>query len=259
MDRTAVDMLPEQHPDWLATTPAADWLICLILIAATALLALRHRWLTIPAGTVALGLGLATAWGLGWRGLLVLCVFLLMGGLATRSGRNRKRELRLEEAGSGRRSVESVLAKGTVPAMAAMAGMLTPWQGLGVAFYGAVAAASFDTVATEIGQWLGRNPWSLRTLRPVRPGTPGAISISGTCAGLAAASVIALASWGTGGLPDSEPWLVLLSGTIGGMGESVAAPSLQRLPKRHFLMNLLTTSTGALAAASLWWLCFGVR
>jgi hypothetical protein len=71
--------------------------------------------------------------------------------------------------------------------------------------------------------------------------------------------VIALLSWGTGGLPDPEPWLVLVSGTIGGMGESLAAPSLQRWSKRHFLMNLLTTSTGALTAATLWWLFVGAR
>ena len=56
----------------------------------------------------------------------------------------------------------------------------------------ALATATADTTASEIGQLIGRRTFLPLTLKRVPVGTEGAISIEGTLAGLAAGFVVAI-------------------------------------------------------------------
>ena len=56
-----------------------------------------------------------------------------------------------------------------------------------VGFVAALTAGGSDTVASEIGKAFGRHTWMVHTSRAVPPGTPGAISLEGTAAGLVGA------------------------------------------------------------------------
>src|SRR5216110_432273 len=60
----------------------------------------RVRWLTGRGVVAALAVGIATAWGMGWRGVLLLLAFFVSGSLLTRSP---------EKAG-GRRNERQVIA-----------------------------------------------------------------------------------------------------------------------------------------------------
>jgi len=87
-----------------------------------------------------------------------------------------------------------VLANGSVAALAAC---FNPLHALAdLALLGAVAAATADTWATEVGVRLGRRPRSILTLRQQPPGTCGTVSVPGTL-GSAAGALPA-------GLPVSE-------------------------------------------------------
>ncbi|MBE3577574.1 MAG: DUF92 domain-containing protein [Limnochordales bacterium] len=107
---------------------------------------------------------------------------------------------------SPRRNARQVLANGLVAALACLAGhiarTLSPsltrpdlvavaaW----VAFTAALAEATADTWASELGRRFGGRPRRLTDFRPVPPGTSGAISPVGTLAALAGASLLTLVS-----------------------------------------------------------------
>jgi uncharacterized protein (TIGR00297 family) len=59
-----------------------------------------------------------------------------------------------------------------------------------VGLVAALAEASADTVASELGEVLGGQPLLITTLRRVPPGTDGAISLVGTLAGATGAGVV---------------------------------------------------------------------
>src|SRR5207244_13175204 len=85
-------------------------------------------------------------------------------------------------------------ANGGVPAaLALLAGFSAPDDRhlFALAYAAAVATAGADTCSSEVGKAYGRRTFLITTLRPVPPGTEGAISAEGTLAGLAGAIVIA--------------------------------------------------------------------
>jgi len=160
------------------------------------------RWLTRRGAAAALAVGLATAWGTGWRGVLLLFAFFVSSSLLTR---------KTAEDGGGRRNERQVLANGGVAALAALAGS---WP----AFAGALAAATADTWATEIGSRSRAAPRLITSGAPVPAGTSGGITLLGTLGGLAGAAFIgALAGLGA----------VAVAGAFGTVIDSLLGATLQ--------------------------------
>ena len=124
------------------------------------------------------------------------------------------------------RDARQVLANGSVAAVAAA---LTGWfPEAGVAFLGAVAAATADTWATEIGVRLGKTPRSILTLRKQLPGTSGAVSFPGTLA--AATGALAVAGggyWLISGATVDGLVAVAIAGLMGSVVDSVLGAALQ--------------------------------
>lgn len=131
-------------------------------------------WLTRRGAAAALAVGLATAWGMGWRGVLLLFAFFMSSSVLTR---------KTAAHGDGRRNERQVLANGGVAALAALLGS---WP----AFAGALAAATADTWATEIGSRSRTQPRLITSGAPVPAGTSGGITLLGTLGGIAGAAFI---------------------------------------------------------------------
>ncbi len=192
-----------------------------------------------------IAVGAAVALARGLPGLAVVGAFFVLGSVATRVGWSRKSRAGTAERGGGARGARRVLAKGGIAAVA------TLWPGAvgALAATGALAAALADTLGTEIGALARGRPRLLPTLRAVATGTPGAVSIQGTMAGIGgAAAVAAIAS--AGGLLawDAAPWAAL-GGAAGALLESVlagAVPAFARWPGTW--RNVLTTGAGAAIA-----------
>src|SRR5207253_3431555 len=91
--------------------------------------------------------------------------------------------------------------------MAAMLAIVASMSNDGVRFWlaaaAALATATADTTASEVGQWIGRRTFLPLTLRRVPVGTEGAISIEGTLAGIVAGFVVAIVA-------SREPRIVVL-------------------------------------------------
>ena len=201
------------------------------LALAIALLARRARALDTGGAIAAVVVGTASmAAGWAWGALLLL---FFGTGTALSRWRRTERERRTGSviAKGGARDAAQVLANGGlyaaitlgvarwVPAPAAA----HLWAG---AAAGAVAAATADTWATEIGSLVGGTPRSLRTGRPVAPGTSGAVSVAGTLAMIAGAATIAAAAWRLG-LPQAAVLGALLGGIAGATADTLLGASLQ--------------------------------
>jgi uncharacterized protein (TIGR00297 family) len=161
--------------------------------------------------------------GPGWAVLLV--VFFVSSSMLSLVGRNDPRKKGASEAfeKGGRRDAWQVLANGGVAALAALgagvvkeASLLNDLQleivGLSfAAFVGALAAATADTWATEIGVLSRTSPRLVTTWRHVRAGTSGGITTLGSVAALLGAGLIGLTAIAVLVAYDYESMLVLIS------------------------------------------------
>ena len=153
--------------------------------------------------------------GANWLGLIVL--FLIMSLIATKFSKKYKMSLGEFE---GRRTSKNVISNGVVACfMAAFGGYYSPFVG---GFIGAIATATADTLASEIGV-LDQHPRLITTFQKVDPGTNGAISPLGTGIAIAGAAIIGIASFLLVIVPN--PWSAILvaivSGTVGCFFDSI--------------------------------------
>ena len=176
------------------------------------------KWLTPDGVVAALAVGSAVTWGLSWPGLALLTAFFLSGSVLTQ----------LAERAAPRRTARQVIANGGAAAVAALLGS---WS----AAAGALAAATADTWATEIGAFSPFPPRLITSGRRVTRGTSGGITALGTLGGVAGAGVIAgLASvLEPPGLAPGlvHPWrlpvLLAAAGVAGMLLDSILGATLQ--------------------------------
>ncbi len=134
----------------------------------------------VITGTLTLGLG-------GWAWGLALIAFFISSSLLTRWRRERKAALEGVFAKGGRRDLGQALANGGLAALLAVLSSLFPHPAWAAAFAGALAAATADTWATEVGVLNPTPPRLITTGQVVPPGTSGGVSRRGLLAAAAGA------------------------------------------------------------------------
>lgn len=220
--------------------------------AIVLVLARRLRLLTTSGQLAAAIVGLAVLLGAGTLGVALLLVFFLSSSALSRFRADRKSRWR-EPAG---RSAAQVVANGGVAAAFALLALAGSVSAAHYALVGAVAAATADTWATEIGS-AGRWPtWSVIGGGRVTPGRSGGVSIPGTLGGIAGAALIGFVA----ALPDgsgvgADDWLRLAvpAGTAGMFVDSLLGATLEdRLQViGNDGVNLGGTLAGALVGLAL--------
>lgn len=189
----------------------------------------------------------------GWRGYLMLAAFFLIGSLATRVGYAAKAAAGIAQEKGGSRGAKNALANCGTGLLLVLLAAVTPHQTwLAVAFVAAFATAAFDTVSSEIGQVYGRRTVLITSLRPVPPGTEGAISLEGTVAGMAAALLLGGLGVLTGFIPPMGLGPVAAGAFVGAMGESYMGAALESIKLLdNEMVNFLNTVVGAGVALAL--------
>lgn len=193
--------------------------------------------------------------------LFPVLMVLVMTSLATKAGRARKQQLGTAEEKSGRNAAQVAANLG----MAALAcnGIALSWM-LHAAIaeraewrqfliftpsVAALAEAAADTVSSELGQlWTGQ-PRLVTTWRRVPSGTDGAISLTGTLAGMLAAAIVAAgATWALGG---NALFLgaTVSGGVLGLFLDSLLGATLERWQwLQNDGVNFFSTASAAAAA-----------
>ncbi|EDY38123.1 Integral membrane protein [Cyanobium sp. PCC 7001] len=231
----------------------STWLIALALNAVLIGAAQRLPLLTAAGWAHAGALG-TLLWGtLGARGWLAVVGYLALGSLVTRLGFRRKQEAGLAEARGGRRGPENVWGSAAAgAALAVLSVLVAPvWRPLLlVGFAASFAAKLADTFGSEIGKRWGRHTLLITSLRPVPPGTEGAVSLEGTAASLAGSAL--MAAW-MAGLGLLQGWgdglLVTGVGLVATLLESVIGATVQ--PRCGWLTNEMVNGVQTVLAAAL--------
>ena len=148
----------------------------------------------------------------------MLALFLLTWA-ATRFGRSKKQRLGVAEDKRGRNAAQvaaNLGAAGLGSGRSPSAHPLPRTRLYAVVVVAALAEATADTLASELGEVLGGPPFMVTNLRRVAPGTDGAISLAGTVAGTGGAALVVLVAVSALGLSLGKAVCAGL-GAIGGL------------------------------------------
>lgn len=219
-----------------------------ILLFVLGFITYMRKSLDIFGSAVMVIMGIVIIFSAGTNWLLLIVLFLVMSLLATKFSKKYKMSLGEFE---GRRTSKNVISNGVVACfMAAFGGYYLPFVG---GFIGAIATATADTLASEIGV-LDQHPRLITTLQKVDPGTNGAVSPLGTGIAILGAAIIGAAAYLLGILsnPLAAILVAIVSGTLGCFMDSILGALFENqgwLTNEH--VNLLATIAGALVGIFL--------
>lgn len=233
-----------------------QWALLLAVLLPGMLWSVRAGKLTPAASLTGGVLGVLIFLGAGFWGVGLLAAFFGLGTVASAWKVAEKRRLGVAEENKGRRTAGQALANAGVAALAGLLSWEFPAQQdlFQLMLAGSFAAATADTLSSELGNIYGRRYYNAWTWQPDTRGLNGVVSLEGTLLGLAGSAVIALiysfgVGWHWGFL-----WL-LVAGTVGNLADSLLGATVER---RHYLsnnaVNTLNTAVGALVAGLLYWL-----
>jgi len=192
----------------------------------------RFRLLDESGQWAAFACGIAAA-AAGWPWAALLVTFFVSASAATvfRAARKAERTLRYVPQVSVRNGMQ-VLSNGGLFALLALLTLRAggaPASVWGLAATGALAAASADTWATEVGTLWGGRPRSIVTWRPTEPGLSGGVTVLGSLGAAAGAALIAAAAATFHGIPLGGPFVraVAIGGLVGCVGDSVIRATVQ--------------------------------
>ena len=217
-------------------------------------------WLGRRAGTVSTSgtivgalIGILIYAAGGPRAWIFLFVTFALASVVSRLGLERKVLLGIAEERAGRRGAGNAIANCGVATMAAVAAAATTDPTAArLALVAALTAGSSDTVASEIGKAWGRSTFLATTLGRVKPGTPGAMSLEGTAAGIVAAFGLAALAVALGLIGGAMILAVVIGATAGAVVESVLAATLEgRGIVNNDMLNFINTAVAAAVALSL--------
>lgn len=176
-------------------------------------------------GTIVVGLG-------GWQWALPLIAFFLISSALTKAFASRKRQLNEKYAKSGPRDAGQVAANGAPAAIFVLMHALLPqavWPWL--AFNAALAAATADTWATELGPLASMKPRLITHLsREVEPGESGGVTLVGTIAALSGSTGIGLLAATL--RPESGApgvFVIAVGGVLGALFDSFLGATVQAM------------------------------
>jgi uncharacterized protein (TIGR00297 family) len=197
------------------------FVLALALASLLSLAAWRARALSPAGAWSAVAVGTVTVIA-GWSWTLVLLTFFASSSLLSRWRREAKERATggVVEKG-GERDAWQVAANGGVFALCALGATLWPSAMWTFAGLGALATATADTWATEVGTAIGGVPRTLWNGHPVPAGTSGAVSVAGTLA-----MIIGAIFLGTSAVLAGFGKEVLVPVVLGGVAGAVADTAL---------------------------------
>jgi len=221
--------------------------------AATAWLGYRARTVSLSGAIGGALVGSIIFAGAGGRAWVLLFVTFLAASVVSRLGLQRKVVLGIAEDRGGRRGAGNAVANCGVAALAAIAAASTPYTSQALlALTAALTAGGSDTVASEIGKAFGRSTFLVTSFGRVKPGTPGAMSLEGTAAGLLAAFALGAMGLALGLVPAAALLAVVGGATAGALVESALGATLEGPGiLNNDMLNFINTAVAAAVALAI--------
>jgi uncharacterized protein (TIGR00297 family) len=231
-----------------------------VIALAIALAAYRAGSLSRSGAAAATLVGTASVVA-GWSWGILLVAYFVASSLLSRFRRAEKERITgaIVEKGGARDAMQVIANGGVFAAGALVSALAGPATAMcaGIIALGALAAATADTWATEVGTLFGGIPRSLLTFRRVPPGTSGAVSVAGCAAMLLGAAFIAYFSSALG--LTLIPPLVLVAGVVGALGDSILGATLQERRwcascERSTERRIHDCGTATARSGGAWWM-----
>lgn len=222
-------------------------ILFILLTGVTA--SILSKKLTVTAAITGGLLGAIIYAGGGYRGLLLIAVFFILGTAATSWGKKKKLPIHANADHQTRRTTGQVIANAGVAALAGLGALLFPSHKplFQLMMAGSMSSAMADTLSSELGMVYGRKYYNILTGKPDEKGQDGVISIEGTAIGIAGSAIMALI-----GSKSQHFGIIILAGTIGNLTDSLLGALFERNGLiNNDTVNFLNTLTGALVAALL--------
>src|ERR1044072_304189 len=212
-----------------------SYLIVLTLLVIVAVISVRARKLTLAGGITAVFIGLLVFAGTGHIGIILLASFFIMGTLATSHRKELKAKLQAEGVHPEARNAGQVLANGGTAALMSLLALINPAAGdtYTMMLAASLAAATADTLSSELGMVYGRNSYNILTFKKEPRGLDGVVSLEGTLLGAAGALLIALIHAAAAGF-GAAILFITLAGILGNLADSLLGASLER---KHYIGN----------------------
>lgn len=163
----------------------------------------------------------------GWNWALVLALYFVAAMTLSFAGKEAKEALtRGVVAKGGARDASQVIANGGVYSIAAVVAATLGASWLAWGAIGALAAASADTWATEVGVGLGGTPRSILSRTYVRSGESGGVTAAGLIGSASGAAWVGLTAM-TVGFPRTLGVAALIVGFLGSIIDSLLGAAIQ--------------------------------
>ena len=228
--------------------------IILLLVAGMAFSIVTKR-LTVAAALTGGIVGFLLFLGAGFTGVVMMATFFLLGSFATGWKFSIKQAAGFAEKNKGMRTAAQVVANAGIPGLLGLLAWIYSAQQYPfiLMMAAAFAAATGDTLSSELGMIYGKRFYNIISFRPDINGENGVVSLEGSLFGLAGSVLIALIycfSFGWAGL-----FPVIISGMVGNLADSILGATLERRSQiDNNLVNFLNTMVAAILCAAIYYL-----
>jgi uncharacterized protein (TIGR00297 family) len=196
--------------------PFLIWsIVSLILLWST----FRLKVLSSSGAVTAFLIGVIIFGSGGVQWISPLIVFFILSSVISKFRR-------AESGKHSNRNIYQVLANGVVPTIVALLYFYYQFPFMYILYLSAIAAATADTWATEIGFFSRKQPRNILTWQTVKRGDSGGITVLGTIGSLAGAAVISLCGLFFE-ISTSHFLIVTLAGFAGSLIDSLLGASVQ--------------------------------
>ncbi len=208
--------------------PIHNYPLYLFLMVGT-LLSVSSGKLTKTGGITGALVGLLIFKGAGYMGIAMLTVFFISASAASGWQLSKKRQTEIAEKNKGRRTAGQVIANGGVAAILGFINLGRPDLSslLQLMIAGSIAAATADTLSSELGSIYGCRFYDVLTFKTVKSGPDGVVSLEGSIIGIAGATLIAI-TYSIGFGFNYYGLVIIAAGTIGNLFDSILGATLER-------------------------------
>ncbi len=236
-------------------------MIDLIFLALAGFFIYKRKILDLEGTLAAFLMALIIGSFANTKWLVLLFIFLFVGYVSTRYKFDKKKSMNIAESYDGSRSLINVIANGAVPTFMALLWYINykhinlPSLGevLKAGYIAAIATVTGDTLSSEIGVLSKEEPVLITTLKKVRHGENGAISLLGELAGIAGALIIGISAYLLG-LACLRISLIaaLIGGVVGFHLDSLLGALLERRKLiGNGTVNFLSSIAGSLVGITI--------
>ncbi len=208
-------------------------IVYFLVVITFGLIAFKAKAVDFGGLIASIFIGYMILLGSGWYWFLIMLVFFTITTQFTKFKYGYKERLGFAQEKGGVRSWPNVLANGGAAAFFSVMEFRFGGGIYAVAFLGAVASATADTLATEVGLLSKKEPRLITNLKKKVPaGTSGGITPIGTIAAFFASFIIGITATILNIVGEASPIKILaivtLGGIIGSITDSILGATIQR-------------------------------